>query len=217
VEASGPSSDLLPQFLEEAAHILGGRVIRDNGLLLFRSEIDGRALPFQLLSSGTLELLPLLNPLASLVFNISSNPLNVWSKSSPGFGPIFVEEPELSIFPKSQYLLMRLFAWLSSESRLDLPFAITTHSPYILTAFGNLLKAGKVGALSAEHRSSVEKTVPEKYWIKNSGFAAYKIENQVLTSIFDKKTGQIDGDYLDDVSSDIAEEFGQLLEIQYGK
>ena len=95
-------------------------------------------------------------------------------------------------------------------------YAITTHSPYILSAFGNLLKAGKVGAQSAEHHAAVEKTVPEKYWIKNSDFAAYKIENGVLKNIFDKETGQIDGDYLDDVSSDIAEEFGQLLEIQYG-
>ena len=30
------------------------------------------------------------------------------------------------------------------------------------------------------------------------------------------KSGQIDGDYLDNVSGKISEEFGQLLEIQYG-
>jgi len=39
----------------------------------------------------------------------------------------------------------------------------------------------------------------------------------VLESIYDESSGQIDGDYLDDVSSDIAEEFGKLLEIQYGR
>ena len=216
LEPVGPSSDLLPQFVEDACGILGGRITRANGMLLFRATRDDSELPFQWLSSGTQELLPLMNPLANLVYNVSVNPANVWEHFSPKIGPIYVEEPELSVFPKTQYELVKLFAWLAGEERLEFPFVITTHSPYILSAFGNLLKAGKVGAQSAEHHAAVEKTVAEKYWIKNSDFAAYKIENGVLISIFDKDTGQIDGDYLDDVSSDIAEEFGQLLEIQYG-
>jgi hypothetical protein len=32
----------------------------------------------------------------------------------------------------------------------------------------------------------------------------------------DKETGLINGDVLDDVSETISDEFGQLLEIQYG-
>lgn len=216
LEPTGPSSDLLPQFVEDARGILGGRITRENGTLLFRSTRDGSELPFQWLSSGTQEMLPLMNPLSNLVYNVSANPANVWEHFSPKIGPIYVEEPELSVFPATQYELVKLFAWLAREKRLEFPFVITTHSPYILTAFGNLLKAGKVGAQSPEHRAAVEKTVPEKYWIKNSDFAAYKIENGVLKSIYDESTGQIDGDYLDDVSSGIAEQFGQLLEIQYG-
>jgi predicted ATPase len=129
---------------------------------------------------------------------------------------VYLEEPEAHVFPKTQYDLVKLFGWLAKDSIIAFDWVITTHSPYILSAFGNLLKAGKVGAQSAENHAAVEKTVAEKYWIKNSDFAAYKIENGALTSIFDKETGQIDGDYLDNVSSDIAEEFGQLLEIQYG-
>jgi hypothetical protein len=132
-------------------------------------------------------------------------------------GLVYLEEPEANIFPNTQYELIRLFAWLSNEWRLDFSWVITTHSPYILSAFGDLVKAGMVGARSTEHHTAVAKVIPEQYWIKEGDFAAYKIENGVLVSIFDKKTGQIDGDYLDDVSSDIAEEFGQLLEIQYGR
>ena len=56
-----------------------------------------------------------------------------------------MEEPESSVFPKTQYDLMRLFAWLSSEPRLGFPFAITTHSPYILSSFNNLIYAGQLG------------------------------------------------------------------------
>jgi hypothetical protein len=74
-----------------------------------------------------------------------------------------------------------------------------------------------VGAQSKEDHAAVDKVIPEKYWIKDGDFAAYKIEGGKLDSIFDEKTGQIDGDYLDDVSEKISEEFGQLLEIQYGR
>jgi hypothetical protein len=217
LEPAAPSSDLLPQFVEDVRGILGGRITRENGTLLFRSTRDDSELPFQWLSSGIQEMLPLINPLANLVYNVSTNPANVWEHFSPKIGPIYVEEPELSVFPGTQYELIKLFAWLASEKRLEFPFVVTTHSPYILTAFGNLLKAGKVGAQSAEHHAAVEKTVAERYWIENSDFAAYKINEGVLESIYDESSGQIDGDYLDDVSSDIAEEFGKLLEIQYGR
>jgi hypothetical protein len=217
LEPAAPSSDLLPQFVEDVRGILRGRITRENGTLLFRSTRDDSELPFQWLSSGIQEMLPLINPLANLVYNVSTNPANVWEHFSPKIGPIYVEEPELSVFPGTQYELIKLFAWLASEKRLEFPFVVTTHSPYILTAFGNLLKAGKVGAQSAEHHAAVEKTVAERYWIENSDFAAYKINEGVLESIYDESSGQIDGDYLDDVSSDIAEEFGKLLEIQYGR
>jgi hypothetical protein len=180
-------------------------------------------LPLSVQSSGTLELLPMfnvVNQLAGFQEHIYAradaariSPLADISEHNP---LVYLEEPEAHIFPKAQYQLIQLFAWLGNDSVLDFDWVITTHSPYILSAFGNLLKAGKVGAQSAENHAAVEKTVAEKYWIKNSDFAAYKIENGALTSIFDKETGQIDGDYLDNVSSDIAEEFGQLLEIQYG-
>jgi hypothetical protein len=214
IEPSEASSDLFPQFLEEAAHVLGGRVLRENGRLLFRSESDGRALPFQLLSSGTMELLPLLNPLGNLVYNISSNPLNLWSKSSPGFAPIFVEEPELSIFPKSQYFLMRLFAWLSGEERLSLPFAITTHSPYTLSSFNNMIYAGQLANEKPELKDEIARMVPERYWIKNGSFRAYSIHDGELKSIL-SESGLIDGEYLDSVSETIGNEFDSLLRLEY--
>jgi len=214
IESFNSGNGLLSEFGKEAINILGGKVVLLDGIPHFQSNVSERKLPFQLLSSGTLELLPLLNPLSQLVSDAKTSEIGAFLKLP--YGPVFVEEPESSVFPKTQYALVRLFTWLANEPALNNSFAITTHSPYILSAFGNLLKAGKVGAQSAERHAAVEKTIPEKYWIKNSDFAAYKIENRALISIFGEDTGQIDGDYLDDVSSDIAEEFGQLLEIQYG-
>jgi hypothetical protein len=198
--------------------ILGGRVVRENGNLLFRSLKGGRELPFQWLSSGTQELLPLVNPLANLVYNSSTNPAGVWEHFSPRMGPIFIEEPELSIFPGTQYELMRLFAWLSGEKRLEFPFVITTHSPYILTAFNDLIKAGYIAAQRPDKVADIEKIVPSKYWIKPGDFAAYAFDGKdgILRSIMDSETKMINGDILDDISETISGEFGQLLEIQYG-
>ena len=205
---------LLSSLGHHSIEMLNGKVVKEEGRLLFESIEDGKKRPFEILSSGTLSLLPILNILAQVAKD-TGDPVHP-NMPSPKIGVVFAEEPEISVFPETQYQFSKLIALLAKSKSLWKCYAITTHSPYILSAFGNLLKAGKVGAQSAEHHAAVEKTVAEKYWIKNSDFAAYKIENGVLISIFDKDTGQIDGDYLDDVSTDIAEEFGQLLEIQYG-
>jgi hypothetical protein len=215
---------ILGQIGQEIEKILGGRVEGQNGFAKFRRASDGKSIPLPLLSSGTQAILPMFNVLWQtitdqrdrIVFPRPDNLPGLPAKIVVSKGLVWLEDPEANIFPSTQNDLVRLFAWLSSEWRTDFSWVITTHSPYILTAFGNLLKAGKVGYQSPEHHAAVAKTVPEKYWIKNSEFTAYKIENGVLKSIYDESTGQIDADYLDDVSSDIAEEFGQLLEIQYG-
>ena len=211
MEFSGPSSELFPQFLEDASGVLGGKVVREEGILFFQSSLDGRKLPFQLLSSGTMELLPLLNPLGGLVFNVSTNPLRVWTPPDAKLGPIFLEEPELSVFPETQYNLMRLLAWLSNETRLDFPFVITTHSPYVLSAFNNLIYAGQL-----DERDAIrgEISIPERYRIQRGAFAAYCIQNGVLKSIL-SDSGLIDGEYLDSVSETIGDEFDKLLRLEY--
>jgi hypothetical protein len=215
LEPAGPSSDLLPQFVEDVRGILGGRITHENGTLFFKSTRDGSELPFQWLSSGTQEMLPLMNPLSNLVYNVSVNPANVWEHFSPKIGPIYVEEPELSVFPGTQYELIKLFAWLASEKRLEFPFVITTHSPYILTAFNNLLEAGQVAKAKPELKDEVAKILPERYWIKEGDFNAYAIEDGVLTSIVAKDTGLVSANYLDQVSETIGVEFDELLRLGY--
>lgn len=214
LEPTGPSSDLLPQFVEDVRGILGGGITRENGTLLFRSTRDGRELPFQWLSSGTQEMLPLMNPLSNLVYNVSANPANVWEHFSSKIGPIFVEEPELSVFPGTQYELIKLFAWLASEKRLQFPFVITTHSPYILSSFNNLIYAGQLASENPELKDEIAKMVPERYWIENGSFRAYCIHDGVLKSIL-SESGLIDGEYLDGVSDTIGNEFDSLLRLEY--
>jgi hypothetical protein len=183
---------------------------------------DGRYLPVTHLSSGAKETLPILAVLDFYEYRRRSTRTNLTSETLYGnelycFDDFTIEEPEASIFPEMQYELVKEFASLSNESDFVPHFTITTHSPYVLSAFGDLVKAGKVGADGPGNRIAVAKVIPESFWIKPADFVAYKIENEVLESIYDKNTGQIDGDYLDNVSGKISDELGQLLEIQYGR
>jgi hypothetical protein len=115
---------------------------------------------------------------------------------------------------------MRLFAWLSSEPRLNFQFVITTHSPYILTAFNSLIEAWRVGNKEGK-REQVAALIPEQYWVNENDFAAYSIRDGKLESIFKKETegeegsGLIDGDFLDSVSDSLGSEFDKLLDIEY--
>jgi hypothetical protein len=200
-------------------YLNGDLVSWQNGWML--AFHDGRFLPLSHLSSGSKETLPILTVLDYYEGQRRQSG-NLQSEKPYGdklyfFDDFTIEEPEASVFPQTQYELVRELTALANEVDFQPRFSVTTHSPYILSAFGNLVKAGMVGAQSKEHHAAVDKVIPEKYWIKEGDFAAYKIEGGKLESIFDKKTGQIDGDYLDDVSGKISEEFGQLLEIQYGR
>jgi hypothetical protein len=125
-----------------------------------------------------------------------------------------VEEPELSIFPQTQYDLACMFGWLSSEPRLSFSFAITTHSPYTLSSFNNLIMAGQLANEKPELKDEVAKLVPEHFWIENGSFKAYCIHDGKLESIL-SESGLIDGEYLDSVSDTIGNEFDSLLRLEY--
>jgi hypothetical protein len=206
---------MLSEFGKIATRILKGRVISEDGRLVFESIEDSRSRPFEILSSGALELLPLINSLSQITKHARYP--DIPTMPVPPFGVVYIEEPELSVFPSTQAALIRLFVWLAQAPSLWMSFAITTHSPYILSAFDNLIKAGVVGNSSEEHRVAVNKIVDEKYWIRPEDFRAYKIVDGKLDSIYNPETGDLDADYLDNISGEIAAEFSNLLEIQYGK
>jgi hypothetical protein len=133
---------------------------------------------------------------------------------SPAIGMVFTEEPELSVFPETQYQLAKLIASLAKSELLWKRYAITTHSPYILSAFNNLIEAGQVALAKPELKNEVAKLVPEQYWIKDGDFKAYAIEDGKLISILNE-SGFVEGNYLDQVSEVIGNEFDELLRLEY--
>lgn len=216
---------IIQEIEKEMHRIAGGTVSVKDGKPYFLSN-DGRNLPLSVQSSGTLELVPMFNILDQLACfqehiyaraaAAKISPLADISEHNP---LVYLEEPEAHIFPTTQRLLIQLFAWLANDQVIDFDWVITTHSPYILSAFNNLIKAGQAAKASPSKAAEIAQIVPKQYWIDEKDFRAYAMggETGVLIPIMDKETGLIDGDYLDDVSSDIANEFGELLELQYGK
>jgi len=209
--------------------IAGGLIVMDSGVPSFLAS-DGRKLPLEVLSTGNQELIPLFNILERLMitrehlvegakvrYAQAHNRRPVTSRSL-----LYLEEPEANIFPRTQYELVQLFSWLASDPILDFSWVITTHSPYIMTAFNTLIEAGRVGSLP-ENREKVNTVIPEQYWIKESDFKAYAIEDGILISIFKPEAedpdgeGMINGDYLDSVSDQLGKEFNRLLDIEFAK
>jgi hypothetical protein len=212
----------LDEIRMEMLNIAGGYIEGRNLSASFRRSSDGRSIPLTLLSSGTQEMIPLLNVLGQIateqrdriVFprpnNLTTTPrMIILSK-----GLVYVEEPEANVFPDTQNKLVRLFAWLSHEPTLDFEWVITTHSPYILSSFNNLIEAGQAARNHPELKEEIAKIIPEQYWIADGSFKAYAVENGKLTSILNE-SGFVESNYLDQVSETIGDEFDKLLKLEY--
>ena len=207
-----PLSALKQEILSAINVIQGGRFLLKDGKPMFEDE-KGVQLPMGMVSSGTQELVPLFRIFSKLIRDsVAASGSNGPERLREHF--LIVEEPEAHIFPNTQYDLMRLFAWLSYETWFNFSFAITTHSPYILSSFNNLIMAGQLASEKPELKNEISELVPEHYWIKDGEFRAYCIHDGKLKPIL-SKSGLIDGEYLDSVSDTIGNEFDSLLRLEY--
>jgi hypothetical protein len=213
--------DVLDSVKQTMDRIAGGEVKVDGNLPRFNA-FDGRIISLTNLSSGSQEMLPLFNVLGLLASRQEQRELYTHSVHNPprevvpvlSKQLVYVEEPEANVFPSTQYDLVRLFAHLSHEPNLDFSWVITTHSPYILSAFNNLIEAGQAARNNPTLHDEVARIIPERYWIKEGDFKAYAIEDGKLRSILNE-SGFIEGNYLDQVSEVIGNEFDELLRLEY--
>ncbi|MBA4056207.1 MAG: hypothetical protein C0490_15945 [Marivirga sp.] len=189
--------------------ILGGHLKTEGGKEYIQAA-DGRLIPFSALSSGQQELLPLAVAIQSMLPSIvprAGMPLGMQRRS------IYIEEPEAHLFPRAQNQLVEILATLVAGRR-NTNLLLTTHSPYVLAKFNNLIKAGALGRPSRKPvNKSVARIIPELSWLRHGSINAYAIVDGKTLSIMDG-SGLIDAEYLDEVSGDIAREFSQLLAIE---
>ncbi|MGA2541350.1 MAG: AAA family ATPase [Verrucomicrobiota bacterium] len=124
---------------------------------------------------------------------------------------IYFEEPEAHLFPNSQRQIVELLAAAFNAKPESVRFLITTHSPYILSTFGNLLQAGQRYDAASQPDEKLEQIVPQVYALRPGDVAAYSLGDGQARSIIDPETKLIEGDIIDKVSMDIDEQFHRLL------
>ena len=159
------------------------------------------------MSSGLQALIPLLMVIQDNLNNTTGGNIYV------------IEEPELNLYPEAQYELSKIISTICSEASEEYErhneVVITTHSPYILTAFNNFLLANKLG--NTQKIEAVNKILPKNIWVEQADFNAYYVDGKKATQIFNKKTGLIADNQLDNASELIMGDFDELMELYSNK
>lgn len=126
-----------------------------------------------------------------------------------------IEEPEAHLFPQAQNSITQLIANAYNEfieSRRFNSFTIATHSPYILTAFNNLIQAGNVAqSKNYQNLDELYKIVPKDEIIDFDDVSAYFVADGTVKSILDTELKLIDASAIDSISRHFADTFEKLV------
>ena len=127
---------------------------------------------------------------------------------------LVIEEPELNLFPEAQKKLVEFIIEACRDKTKTL--IITTHSPYILTVLNNLIQAHNVVKERPELEEEVNKIIPKERWLDFDKVGVYYVADGTAKNIMYEKNRIIKAENLDSVSKNLSNEFGQLLDLQYG-
>ena len=117
------------------------------------------------------------------------------------------EEPESHLFPDSQEKIAQLTALLINSSNSQV--VITTHSPYMLTAFNLLIYSG----VKEKEAGAEDSVIRKEFRVVPESVGAYFIpaETGCLKNIVSKKRGLIDALQIDGISESINERMDRIL------
>lgn len=133
---------------------------------------------------------------------------------------ILIEEPEAHLFPTAQRDIINLISHVFNLREKQNRFFITTHSPYILTAFNNLIQAGNTRKAIQQRENSKQQLkklysiIPKEQILDIEDIGAYLLENGRLQSIIDPENQIIDAHIIDEVSNSIFDTFQQLVDLE---
>ena len=197
--------DILPS-LRLIQRIFNGVYISEPGNEYIKQN-DGRQIDMGFASSGQQELVPLAIILEVLYASPPGLPMN-----------IYIEEPEAHLFPDAQKetvdAIARVLNLLTGSDGVKI--FLSSHSPYVMTSFNNLLKAGKIIEDNPEKSDDVDKIIPKDTALKPGTAAAYLLDGNSESRPIMTKNGLIDAEAVDSVSERIMEEFDRLLELTKG-
>lgn len=125
-----------------------------------------------------------------------------------------VEEPELNLFPQSQFnVLCSLIKDTADYNQL----VLTTHSPYSLAILNMLVMGAKVYRNATEDdKDRIESILPHRYNLAENDLAAYRLslkDEKYCVSIINQNTGMIARNDLDACSDEINRTFNQLYRL----
>lgn len=182
------------------AHSLINKVIRGQYSSSTESERivlpDGRYVYLKNASSGQQESIRILQD-AFLSIYSENNVLRI------------IEEPEAHLFPEAQYYMIQLLVMLLNSNKNN-QLVVTTHSPYILSVFNNLIYANTVGTSHSEH---VNKVLCSDSWLNPNLVSSYLLSNGKSHDIIDKDLRQIEAEKIDSVSEILNQQYDKLLNL----
>ena len=135
----------------------------------------------------------------------------------------FVEEPEAHIYPEAQKLLIELMVLVANHCHTQM--IVTTHSPYVLSTFNNLLYYSKVLKAHPSEREELERhflsetlnTANDEFLgINADNFEAYSLDTSRVVycqSIKDNKTKLIGDNFFDTETEKLNEDFAFLYNL----
>ncbi len=184
--------------------ILNGKYMQKNGEDYLEVAED-RQVKLIKSSSGQQETLPLTIILETIAYD----------QPEVGGNSIYIEEPESHVFPSTQKNIVELISTVYNARKDSLQFFITTHSPYILTAFNNLIQAGILAEDATKEKiEQISRHVPKTRFLSPEEVAVYSLEDGYCKSIIDEETGLIDANIIDEVSNELAIQFDELLNLE---
>lgn len=124
-----------------------------------------------------------------------------------------VEEPELSLFPKSQNEMIKSLCKVNNKTDGNM-LVITTHSPYTLAVLNTLVLASKVYQKGdTDMKEKVERIVPCEYHIAPTELTALRLSDDDMEyskSILSVQSNMIAKNDLDTASNLIMKDFNIL-------
>lgn len=121
-----------------------------------------------------------------------------------------IEEPESHLFPNAQKLIAEFIALVQKGGKSQV--FITTHSPYILGTFNNLLYAHRISKYVDKKRLS--EIIPESKWLDFEKVAALFIEHGNMYSCLNEEFESIQNEVIDGASEDINNDFDRMAELK---
>lgn len=135
----------------------------------------------------------------------------------------FIEEPEAHIYPEAQKLLIELMVLVANHCHTQM--IVTTHSPYVLSTFNNMLYYSKILKAHPNKRAELENhflsstlnTANDEFLgISPQNFEAYSLDpnrSAYCQSIKDEKTKLIGDNFFDAETDKLNEDFSFLYNL----